>query len=117
MATATPTRRRVRYSSLDEVVADAARAVGAELGHDGQLVAGPDSRASGHRSRQNDRRISVSAPRGRCGPSVGSVFKKRLLVKGLTPGFKLNPRAAAVLVPERPMRRRRSSTCVNRPSD
>jgi hypothetical protein len=27
------------------------------------------------------------------------VFKKRLLEKGLTPGFKLSPRAAAVLVP------------------
>ena len=33
--------------------------------------------------------------------TVGRYFlKKRLLVKGLTPGFNLNPRAAAVLVPD-----------------
>ncbi len=99
MATATPARRRVRYSTLDEVVDDAARAVSAKSATTGKWSLG---QILEHLAIANDKMIDgfgFQAPL----PirTVGRYFlKKRLLVKGLTPGFRLNPRAAAVLVPD-----------------
>ena len=99
MATATPPRRRVRYTTLDEVVDDAARAVRANSATTGKWSLG---QILEHLAIANDKMIDgfgFQAPL----PirTVGRYFlKKRLLVKGLTPGFNLNPRAAAVLVPD-----------------
>jgi hypothetical protein len=98
MATATPTRRRVRYSSLDEVVADAQRAVGAKAATTGNWSLG---QILEHLATAQDKMIDgfgFSTP----WPvrTLGRLFfKKRVLTKGLTPGFRLNPKAAAVLVP------------------
>jgi hypothetical protein len=99
MASATPTRRRIRYRTLDEVVADAARAVSANSATTGTWSLG---QILEHLAIAQDKMIDgfgFQAPL----PirTVGRFFlKKRLLVKGLTPGFKLSPRAAAVLVPD-----------------
>jgi hypothetical protein len=99
MATAIPARRRVRYSTLDEVVDDAARAVSANSVTTGKWSLG---QILEHLAIAHDKMIDgfgFQAPL----PirTVGRLFlKKRLLVKGLTPGFRLNPRAAAVLVPD-----------------
>jgi hypothetical protein len=98
MATATSTRRRVRYASLDEVVADAERAVRANSATTGKWSLG---QILEHLAIANEKMIDgfgFSTP----WPvrTVGRlVFKKRVLEKGLTPGFNLRPKAAAILVP------------------
>jgi Protein of unknown function (DUF1569) len=98
MATATPTRRQVRYSSIDEVVADAERAVSANAATTGKWSLGQiiEHLAIAHEKMIDGFGFSAPWPL----PIVGRlVFKKRLLKKGMTPGFNLNPKAAAVLVP------------------
>jgi hypothetical protein len=98
MATATPTRRRVQYASLDDIVTDAQRAVQSKAATTGNWSLG---QIIEHLATAHDKMIDgfgFSAP----WPvqTVGRIFfKKRVLTKGLTPGFKLNPKAAAVLVP------------------
>jgi Protein of unknown function (DUF1569) len=98
MATATPTRRRVRYASIDDLLADAERAVNNHSTTTGNWSLG---QILEHLAIANDKSIDgfgFNAP----WPvrTIGRiVFKKRLLEKGLTPGFKLSPKAAAVLVP------------------
>jgi hypothetical protein len=97
MATATSTRRRVRYACLDEVVTDAERAVSANSATTGKWSLG---QILEHLATANDKTIDgfgFSAP----WPlrTIGPFFKKRVLAKGLTPGFNLNPKAAAILVP------------------
>ncbi len=98
MATATTTRRRVRYASIEEVVAEAERAVSANAPTTGNWSLG---QILEHLAISNEKAIDgfgFSAP----WPvrTIGRlVVKKRLLQKGLTPGFKLSPKAAAVLVP------------------
>jgi hypothetical protein len=98
MATATPTRRRVQYASVDEIVADAERAVRANSTTTGNWSLG---QILEHLATAHDKMIDGF---GFAAPwpfqTVGRlVFKKRVLKKGLTPGFKLNAKAAAVLVP------------------
>jgi hypothetical protein len=97
MATATSTRRRVRYASLDEVVTDAERAVSANSATTGNWSLG---QILEHLATANEKTIDgfgFSAP----WPirTVGPFFKKRVLEKGLTPGFNLSSKAAAILVP------------------
>jgi Protein of unknown function (DUF1569) len=98
MATATPTRRRVRYASFDEVIADAQRAVSANSATTGNWSLG---QILEHLAIANEKTIdgfgfSTPWPVRTIGRLV---FKKRLLEKGLTPGFNLRPKAAAILVP------------------
>jgi hypothetical protein len=98
MATATPTRRRVRYACLDEVIADAQRAVSANSATTGNWSLG---QILEHLAIANEKTIdgfgfSTPWPVRTIGRLV---FKKRLLEKGLTPGFNLRPKAAAILVP------------------
>ncbi|HET6327717.1 MAG TPA: DUF1569 domain-containing protein [Planctomycetaceae bacterium] len=98
MAIATPTRRRVRYASLDELVSDAERAVSTNSATTGNWSLG---QILEHLAIANEKMIDgfgFSTP----WPvrTVGRlVFKKRVLEKGLTPGFNLRPKAAAILVP------------------
>jgi hypothetical protein len=98
MATATPTRRRLRYNSLDEVIADAERAVAANSATTGNWSLG---QIIEHLATAHDKMIDgfgFTAPWPM--QTLGHLFfKKRLLTKGMTPGFKLNPKAAAILVP------------------
>jgi hypothetical protein len=98
MATATPTRRRVRYASIDDLLTDAERAVNSHATTTGNWSLG---QILEHLAIANEKSIdgfgfSASWPVRTIGRLV---FKKRLLEKGLTPGFKLSPKAAAVLVP------------------
>jgi hypothetical protein len=98
MGTATSTRRSVRYSSIDEVVADAERAVSTNAATTGNWSLGQiiEHLAIAHEKMIDGFGFSARWPL----PIVGRlVFKKRLLKKGMTPGFNLNPKAAAVLVP------------------
>jgi hypothetical protein len=98
MATATPIRRRVRYNSLDEVVADASRAVAASSATTGNWSLG---QIIEHLATAHDKFIDgfgFTAPWPM--QTLGHLFfKKRILTKGMTPGFKLNSKAAAILVP------------------
>jgi len=98
MATATPTRRRIRYSNLDEVAADAARAVNARSATTGNWSLGQiiEHLAIAHDKLIDGFGFQAPLPFRTAGRLF---FKKRVLTKGLTPGFKLNPRATAVLVP------------------
>jgi hypothetical protein len=99
MATATPTRRPVQYAALDDIVFDARRAVGSQAGTTGKWSLG---QIIEHLATANDKLIDgfgFSAPWPL--PIVGRVFfKNRLLTKGMSPGFNLNPKAAAILVPK-----------------
>jgi hypothetical protein len=96
--TATPTRRRVRYTTLEEVIAEADRAVRENAPTTGNWSLG---QIIEHLATAQDKLIDgfgFSAPWPL--PIVGRlVFKKRLLEKGLTPGFKLSAKGAAILVP------------------
>ncbi|HXY34548.1 MAG TPA: DUF1569 domain-containing protein [Planctomycetaceae bacterium] len=98
MATAKPVRRRIRYNSLEDVMADAERAVRANSATTGNWSLG---QILEHLATAQDKMIDgfgFSAPWPV--PIVGRLmFKKRLLEKGLVPGFKLNAKAAAILVP------------------
>jgi hypothetical protein len=98
MATATLTRRRLHYDSLDEVVADAERAVAANSATSGNWSLG---QIIEHLATAHDKMIDgfgFTAPWPL--QTVGHLFfKKRILKKGLTPGFKLSPKATAILVP------------------
>ncbi len=98
MATATLTRRQVRYASLDEVVADAERAVRANSATTGNWSLGQilEHLAVAHDKMIDGFGFSTPWPVRTIGRLV---FKKRVLEKGLTPGFKLRPKAAAILVP------------------
>jgi hypothetical protein len=98
MATATATRRRVRYHSIDEVVADAERAVSANATTTGNWSLGQilEHLAIAHDKMIDGFGFSTPWPVRTIGRLV---FKKRILTKGLTPGFKLSSKAAAVLVP------------------
>ncbi|HEV8001590.1 MAG TPA: DUF1569 domain-containing protein [Planctomycetaceae bacterium] len=98
MATATLTRRQVRYASLDEVVADAERAVSANSGTTGKWSLG---QIIEHLAVANDKLIDGFGFRAAWPLRTAGrlFFKKRVLAKGLTPGFNLSPKAAAVLVP------------------
>jgi hypothetical protein len=98
MATATSTRRRVRYASLDEIVADAERAVRDNSATTGNWSLGQilEHLAIGQDKTIDGFGFSTPWPVRTIGRLV---FKKRVLNKGLTPGFKLSPKAAAILVP------------------
>jgi hypothetical protein len=114
MATATSTRRRVRYASLDEVVTDAERAVSANSATTGNWSLG---QILEHLATANEKTIDgfgFSAP----WPirTVGPFFKKRVLEKGLTPGFNLSSKGPPSLSRERPMRPPASIICASRPS-
>jgi Protein of unknown function (DUF1569) len=98
MATATLTRRQVRYASLDEVVADAERAVSANSATTGKWSLG---QIIEHLAVANDKLIDGFGFRAAWPLRTAGrlFFKMRVLAKGLTPGFNLSPKAAAVLVP------------------
>jgi Protein of unknown function (DUF1569) len=97
-AAAAPVRRKVRYNTLDELIADADRAVRAQAPTTGNWSLG---QILEHLATANDKTIDgfgFQAP----WPvrTIGRyVLKKRLLTNGLKPGFKLGPAASAVLVP------------------
>ncbi len=98
MATAAPTRRRVQYASLDEIVADAERAV-----RDNSTTTGNWSLGQilEHLAIANDKMIDgfgFTAP-WPMAIVARLVVKKRLLKKGMSPGFQLSGKGAAVLVP------------------
>jgi hypothetical protein len=97
MATVASTRRHVRYSSLDEIVADAERAVRENAATTGNWTLGQilEHLALAQESMIDGFGFTTPWPVR----TVGRVFfKNRLLTKGMTPGFKL-PAKGARLIP------------------
>lgn len=97
MSTATASRRKVRYESFEHVVSDAERAVREKSATTGNWSLG---QILEHLAIANEKTIDgfgFQAPF----PirMLGPFFKNRLLEKGLTPGFQLSNKGAAVLVP------------------
>lgn len=94
----TPTlRRKVRYDSFDSFLTDAQRAVQENAATTGKWSLG---QILEHLAIANDKSIDgfgFQAPL----PfrMIGPLFKKRVLERGLTPGFKLSKKGAAALVP------------------
>jgi hypothetical protein len=99
MSTATVARRRVRYESFDELLADAQRAVHGKAETTGKWSLG---RILEHLAIGNEKSIDGF---GFLAPLpirmfAGTFLKKRLLTRGLKPGFRLPKRAEQILVPE-----------------
>jgi hypothetical protein len=99
MSTATASRRRVRYDSFDEFLADAQRAVRDQAGTTGKWSLG---QILEHLAIGNEKSIDGF---GFLAPlpvrMVAGIFlKKRLLARGLKPGFRLSKRAEQILVPD-----------------
>ena len=97
MSTATAPCRKVRYGSFDEVVSDAERAVREKAGTTGNWSLG---QILEHLALANEKTIDgfgFQAPF----PvrMIGPLFKKRLLERGLTPGFQLSKKGSQALVP------------------
>jgi hypothetical protein len=99
MSTATVSRRRVHYNSYDELLADAERAVHEKAGTTGNWSLG---RILEHLAIGNDKSIDGF---GFLAPLpvrmvAGMFLKRRLLSRGLKPGFRLPKRAEQILVPD-----------------
>jgi len=99
MSTATVTRRDVHYDSFDQFLADAQRAV-----RDNAVTTGKWSLGQilEHLATSNDKSIDgfgFQAPLP-VRMFAGTFLKKRLLKRGLKPGFQLGKKAARVLVPD-----------------
>ena len=97
MSTATAPCRKVRYESFEQIVSDAERAVREKSETTGKWSLG---QILEHLAIANNKTIDgfgFQAPL----PirMVGPFFKKRLLERGLTPGFQLSKKASAALVP------------------
>jgi hypothetical protein len=97
MSTATAPCRKVCYGSFDEVVSDAQRAVRDKAGTTGNWSLGQILQ---HLALANEKTIDgfgFQAPF----PvrMIGPLFKKRLLERGLTPGFQLSKKGSQALVP------------------
>jgi hypothetical protein len=99
MSTTTASRRHVRYNSFDEVLADAERAVQGKAETTGNWSLG---KILAHLAIANEKSIDgfgFQAPLP-VRMIAGTFLKRRILKKGLKPGFRLPKRAAQVLVPE-----------------
>jgi len=99
MSTATVSRRRVRYGSFDELLADAQRAVRDKAETTGNWSLG---RILKHLAIGNEKSIDGF---GFMAPLpvriiAATFLKKRLLTRGLKPGFRLSKRAEQILVPD-----------------
>jgi len=97
MSTATAPCRKVRYESFEQIVSDAERAVRERSETTGKWSLG---QILEHLAISNEKTIDgfgfqASLPIRMVGP----FFKKRLLERGLTPGFQLSKKASAALVP------------------
>jgi hypothetical protein len=97
MSTATAPCRKVRYESFEQIVSDAERAVREKSQTTGNWSLG---RILEHLAIANDKTIDGFGFRAPLPiRMIGPLFKKRLLKRGLTPGFQLSKQASAALVP------------------
>jgi Protein of unknown function (DUF1569) len=97
MATATTSRRKVRYESFEQIVSEAEQAVRNKSETTGNWSLG---QILEHLAIANDKTIDgfgfqAPLPIRMFGP----FFKNRLLERGLTPGFQLSKKASTALVP------------------
>ena len=95
-------RRQVAYASLDEIVADAERLAAANAPTTGNWTL---AQIFEHLATAMDYQVDGYPPSLQLNPvlrfMVKTLFKKRILTKGMTPGFKLRGSAATALVKQR----------------